>query len=390
MKRLIILIIISLFLIGFITASITTSAINNDSSGNQTQNQDNGGQYPNQTQENRIICCKVYGFGSNMEEVNVEYKLMKRKNCVVSEDFVGGNKEIVEDSNCQDNEIICCKVLKASKIQKGLSIAYEKIEKSNCVSGENDVSKVTRGIVNDSNCQANQNQERTLTQSQIKNIIKARNRIRHRYTNQSECPLRCSCTGSVTRCQFEDETREMTIMAGKSGNIIIQTKGINASTNVTLYKSEDKIYGVFKNNETKEVKILPDQIKDKLKEKIKAQLENQTIELDEDGIYRIQGRKKARLFFLFPVRIKVQAEIDSETGEIIRIRNPWWGFLAKDIEEEESTLVCCAITPVVAPDVEVTTTYELMEESECSIVNEDGELIVGANYEIVDDGFCEE
>ena len=126
----------------------------------------------------------------------------------------------------------------------------------------------------------------------------------------------------------------MTVTAGRSGNIIFQVKGVNASTNVTLYKSEGKVYGIFKNNKTRAINFLPDQVKEKIKNKIKARLENQTIELDENGIYQIQGRKKARLFFLFPVREKIRAQIDSETGEIIKIRNPWWGFLARDIVEE--------------------------------------------------------
>ena len=110
----------------------------------------------------------------------------------------------------------------------------------------------------------------------------------------------------------------MTVTAGRSGNIIFQVKGVNASTNVTLYKSEGKVYGIFKNNKTRAINFLPDQVKEKIKNKIKARLENQTIELDENGIYQIQGRKKARLFFLFPVREKIRAQIDSETGEIIR------------------------------------------------------------------------
>jgi len=31
-----------------------------------------------------------------------------------------------------------------------------------------------------------------------------------------------------------------------------------------------------------------------------------------------------------PVRERVRFEMNSETGEVIRQRNSWWGFLAKD------------------------------------------------------------
>jgi len=34
-------------------------------------------------------------------------------------------------------------------------------------------------------------------------------------------------------------------------------------------------------------------------------------------------RKKARLFGLIPIREKVRTQMDPETGEITRIKNPW-------------------------------------------------------------------
>ena len=77
-----------------------------------------------------------------------------------------------------------------------------------------------------------------------------------------QCPLECECMGSVIRCKFENGTRIMTITAGKSGNIIVQVKE-NMTTNVTLYKSGDKVYGVFTGNETREIKILLIRLKKK-------------------------------------------------------------------------------------------------------------------------------
>ncbi len=202
------------------------------------------------------------------------------------------------------------------------------------IDDENESNDMENNGQDDSQNQNNERNRPGLTDAQIKNIITARNRVRAHYASQSECPNRCTCVGSVTRCQLEDETREMTIRAGKSGNTIVQVKGVNASTNVTLYKSDDKIYGRFRNNETREIKILPDQVKEKIRERIQTRLENQTMKLDEEGIYQIQARKRARLFGFISVQAIVQAEVDSETGEVLRIRRPWWNFLAKDIEEE--------------------------------------------------------
>src|SRR4030042_313502 len=124
-----------------------------------------------------------------------------------------------------------------------------------------------------------------LTDEQIRRIFTYRNRIKNQYANQSECPNNCTCTGSATKCWLEDGTREMTVTAGESGNVIIQVKGVD-------------------------------------------------------------GTKKVTLFFIFSVRERVQAELDPETGKLIQVRNPWWGFLAKD-EKAEPVLgaSCGTVTP---------------------------------------------
>lgn len=46
------------------------------------------------------VCCKTYGYGSNMREVGVKYRWMNTNDCSVPANFVGGNKEIVDDVTC--------------------------------------------------------------------------------------------------------------------------------------------------------------------------------------------------------------------------------------------------------------------------------------------------
>lgn len=157
-------------------------------------------------------------------------------------------------------------------------------------------------------------------------------RARIRLNDSENCPSNCSCQGSTTKCNLS-EGRQLTIRAGNSGNVIIVSKNINASTNVELYRTENgTLVAKFKNNQTKEI-ILPEKAQERLEEKLQKRIEARNITLDENGIYRIEMQKKSRLFFLFQVNEKVQAEINAENGETIKIRNPWWGFLAKDLEE---------------------------------------------------------
>lgn len=236
------------------------------------------------------VCCEVYGYGAEMNETDIHYIITDKKACVIPENFVGGNREIVNNSYCI-NQII-------GERQEFMDKKWE--------------------------------------------IMQERNRIKPYYINQSECPDNCSCTGSIVRCEFENGTRVMIIYAGESGNFIVQIKNINASTNVTLYKADEKVYGVFEDNETHEI-ILPDEVINMIKEIEKDRegrminLSEENITLNETGYYHIDARKHARLFWIFPVKEKVGFNVNSETGEIIGIRNPWWGFLARDIHENSTS-----------------------------------------------------
>jgi hypothetical protein len=138
----------------------------------------------------------------------------------------------------------------------------------------------------------------------------------------------------------------MTIKAGNSGNIIVQVKGIQAQTQVQLYKEDGKLYGQFKNNITKRI-LSPEQIQEKIQEKL--QIRNcscDNIELNEEEVYEVQTQKQAKLFGLFKVQKKVRLNYDASNGELIKQQNSWWGFLAKDAEEE---LIVGATCGTVSP-----------------------------------------
>jgi len=192
----------------------------------------------------------------------------------------------------------------------------------------------------DDNCMVKfecKNQIRNETQEQkrerLREAVMEKNRIKFENRTGQECPSNCTCTGSVVKCMLGNATREMTVYAGKSGNIIVQVKGVNMSTNVTLYHHNNKTYGNF-SNESVEI-FLPDQIQEKIRDRIRQRTcECENIELRGDGVYQVQTKKKARLFWIFPVRERVEVELNAENGEILRFRNPWWGFLANDIVED--------------------------------------------------------
>ncbi len=218
-----------------------------------------------------IVCCHIYGFGAYMRKVNSQYELMEEDNCTVPEDFVGGGREIVNEKRCEEGYTV-----------------------------------------------------------RVQTAIQSRNRLR---LNASEIPEDCTITGSVIRCGLENG-RVMVVMAGQSGNTIVQVRGVNMTTRTELYHHNGQVYGVFE-NETRLIVYLPDQLKDIIRERTQARLNNTNITLNENGTYEYAAEKEARFLGLFKVKEKVKWFINPETGEIIREQGPWWGFLASDIKEED-------------------------------------------------------
>jgi hypothetical protein len=170
-----------------------------------------------------------------------------------------------------------------------------------------------------------------MTAEQVIEAFRERNRLR---LNQSEIPENCTQTGSVISCNISGG-RVMAVMAGVSGNTIIKVRGVNMTTQVELYHHSGKVYGILENNESKIINFFPDQLREIIRQRIQARLadENETIELDEDGEYEVEIKKRSRFLGVFKVKEKVRFHIDPETGEILNERAPWWGFLANDEEE---------------------------------------------------------
>ena len=301
------------------------------------------------------VCCESYGWGANMIKCCETYEWTTNEECARPEGFTGGGRTIVDNSYCIPNEIKCqdsegtwkqfnngcvdsCELARQDSDNPIICTQATTMGcdcgEDECWNGEecekNQEAQTQNQKNNSGEDNQIQNQVKVLTQAQIKKIKQVKNRIRA-FKGTGECPDNCTCAGSTTKCGLKGE-RTMTITAGKSGNTIIQVKGVNASTKVELYKSEEKLYGVF-NGETKRI-LTPEQVQEKIRERKQKTWEEHNITLNEEGYYRVQSKKKARLFLLIPVREKVRTQIDAETGEIIKIRNSWWGFLANDIKEE--------------------------------------------------------
>ncbi len=110
-------------------------------------------------------------------------------------------------------------------------------------------------------------------------------------------------------------------------------------------QNKTKLYARLSNGKNAEIKIMPNTASERALERLRLKVcseENQCqIELKEVGsgeqtklAYELKTQRQSRVFGLFKARMQVQAQVDAENGEVIKIKKPWWAFLASEPEEE--------------------------------------------------------
>jgi hypothetical protein len=250
--------------------------------------------------------------------------------CVVDNEDNDNETEDNDENETDDKndsfDKVCCKLYMKQEIKNGFEekTKFLWIDRDSCTSRENERDKIfTKEIMNDT----------SLCRGKFE--VKEKQRIKFENRTGQICPTDCTCTGVVMKCPLEGGGRQMTIFAGKSGNIIIQIQGVNVTTNITIYSENGTLIGEFGNGDIKVIKITPDQLKIKFREKEKVELEDEEIELKDDGFYEYKGKKNARLLWTVPVKERVVSEVNPETGEITKIKTSWWGFLARDKKSED-------------------------------------------------------
>jgi hypothetical protein len=307
--------------LGFILAEgneTNQTTIQNNTNINQTINNST---IQNNTQSNDSLPCTEENNCPNTRECENGFCAMgKNKKNNETEDNENDSSQDNQQNQNNPNKICCLRTITRGNesYQK-----YNFIERKDCLTFENKTNKQSQ-IVANSLCQ-----ERKMNKTETQEQRRERQTLKFENKTGVDCPNDCICTGVVMKCVLEDGTREMNVYS-QSGNLIIQIKDTNMSTNVTLYKDENGTLYAHVGGKNKQLKFLPDQIKDKIKEALKQSAEIKNITLDENAVYEVQVQKKSRLFFIFPVSEKSDVNIDSESGQVVKLRNPWWGFLAKD------------------------------------------------------------
>ena len=114
-------------------------------------------------------------------------------------------------------------------------------------------------------------------------------------------------------------------------------------------EGEDGEMRVYLSNGRKaHLKIMPNVASEKALKRLRLrncnESNNCSIELKEVGkgegnktraAYEVQMQRHHKLLGMFRIKATNKVQVDAETGEIIRVKKPWWAFLASEENETE-------------------------------------------------------
>jgi hypothetical protein len=137
----------------------------------------------------------------------------------------------------------------------------------------------------------------------------------------------------------QGESSKLKVQKDSEFGSTIQSGNSEAKTSMNVSQGEDgKTYAGLSNGKNAEIKIMPDSASEKALGVLNAKCEESgcKIELREVGkgeetkaAYEVQAKKEVKVLGMFKSQMKVKAEVDAESGEVIKTKNAWWGFLAK-------------------------------------------------------------
>ncbi|MFH1501243.1 MAG: hypothetical protein ABIE22_04835 [archaeon] len=110
-------------------------------------------------------------------------------------------------------------------------------------------------------------------------------------------------------------------------------------------QNKTKLSVSMSNGKNAEIKVMPDSASEKALKRLRLRVcseENKCqIELKEVGsgdktklAYELKTQRQSKVFGLFKAQMQVQAQVDAENGEVIKLEKPWWAFLASEPTEE--------------------------------------------------------
>jgi len=145
-----------------------------------------------------------------------------------------------------------------------------------------------------------------------------------------------------------EQGKQIRISELANNRIRLQVRNISADCELNITQEQvqnrTRLKVMLSNGRKAEIKIMPDVASERALERLRLRVcsseNNCSLQLKEVGkgnetklAYEVQVERHMRILGLFRTKAKVKAEVDAENGEIIRVKKPWWAFLASEPEE---------------------------------------------------------
>ncbi len=164
------------------------------------------------------------------------------------------------------------------------------------------------------------------------------------------------------KSDFQGKVDGKDVKSGSSGNYSIDAKaGEKAKIKAGIRDEKGKVIAQkvreydwkniragerinLSNGRNAEVKVMPSTASAtaiaRLKIKVCSEENNCTIVLKETGkgnetklSYEVKVKKEFKILGLFKSKKEVNAEVDADSGNVTKIRRPWWSFIASESKE---------------------------------------------------------
>mgnify|MGYP007123668444 CR=1 FL=1 len=147
---------------------------------------------------------------------------------------------------------------------------------------------------------------------------------------------------------MNEQGQQMKIQMQENNKCQLEVEGIVAECPAEMkqekVQEKTKLYMALSNGKNAEIKVMPNTASEtalaRLKMKVCAEENGCQIELKEVGsgeetkmAYELKTQRNSRVLGMFKARMNVEAQVDAETGELIKTNKPWWAFLASEKEE---------------------------------------------------------
>ncbi|MFH1291275.1 MAG: hypothetical protein ABIH79_01835 [archaeon] len=143
--------------------------------------------------------------------------------------------------------------------------------------------------------------------------------------------------------------QQMKIQQQSNNRIRLEVGGVGVTSGLNLTQTQvqnkTRLETKLSNGMNAEIKVMPNTASETALQRLRikncVEEEGCNLELKEVGqgeqlklAYELKTQRQSKIFGLFNARMQVQAQIDAENGEVIRIQKPWWAFLASEPAEE--------------------------------------------------------